>query len=182
MEFIFMNYRVWGLLLCLFCGCTSNQEVRLLGGGFGLEKHGSELPHAPSIVSLVRTNRNGGWKTVWHAISFRGGLPCVLNETVLFGGATDRTQVAQGRLRLLCFSDETGVVDITEELAGRRGITNRISATFIDMDKVNELLTVSVQGDVDFKSAVTLVDIKIMIREVKMRNRKRKFDEIEIYE
>jgi hypothetical protein len=174
--------RIFLVWLALGVGCSSESKVTPLGEGYGLQNHGGELPHSARIVSLVRTNREGKWVTVWHAISFRCEGPVVWNRSILFGAVTDEDQAEKGRVRLLFFSERTGVVDVTESLAHRTEVKDRVSATFIKLKRNGPTLDVKVEGAVAFETQVTLAEIEAIALSVAERKKKRTFDGVNFSE
>ena len=121
-RMVVKNFGV-GILLIYFgavSGCSSENEVSSIGEGFGLQLHGSPLPHSPHYMSLLRTNSAGKWITVWQAISYRFEGTTEWNKSIVFGGTTDHLQSEKGWVRILYFSEGTGVIDLTDSLT-RKG-------------------------------------------------------------
>ncbi len=166
-------------------GCNSEYEVSSVGEGFGLQTHGSPLPHSPTYVSLLRTNDSGKWITVWQAISFRFKSIAVSNKAIVFGGVTDRVQTKKGLVRFLYFSESTGVVDLTDSLFEKANGTKKMQVGLIRVKQTGSSIKVELMpnvGDGDLSVEVSFEQLAEMARTVVGRNKKGTFDGISFFE
>jgi hypothetical protein len=165
-------------------GCTTGHKVFMIGSGFGLQYHGSPLPHSPTYVSLLHTNSGGKWITVWQAISFRFEGTSVSNDAIVFGGVTHHGQAEQGLVRFLYFSESTGIVDLTDSLAEKGQVAKNINLRWITVKQNSSSLNIGLQSvnSGDFSVQVTFEQLAEMARAVVGQNRKGTFDGIDFFE
>jgi hypothetical protein len=177
---------VWVIcLLCCITGCDKPHVVRQIGEGFGRQMHGGNMPHAHKYVSLMRTNMNGKWITIWNAISYSfQGEEAIWNKATVFGGVTSDQQAEQRTFRLLYFSEATGVVDVTQSVAEKCQIERNINPGAILVKRKDFLLTLDfISTEVGpFTVQISFDDLAKMAKTVRANNRRRVFDGNEFYE
>jgi hypothetical protein len=147
--------------------------------------HGRDVPHARSYVSLMCTNSNGKWTTVWNAISYYcQGDEAIWNKATVFGGVTSDQQASQETIRLLYFSEPTGVVDITQSVAEKGQVTARINPGAILVKRKDSLLTLDIHSTKagNFIVQVSFDELADMAKTVRAKNNRRTFDGNEFYE
>jgi hypothetical protein len=167
---------VYILTLIIGAGCSAKREVIPLSWPFGLKKHGSDGPHARYTVSLVKQDQSGEWRTIWHAISARCEGISSWNDRIVFGAVTRNEQENNGTVRLLFFSDNTGVVDITSGIARLARVDAQISPQLIVLQREASTLNIVLHDKGAITTRVALSDIETIVSSIVAQGTVRDFD------
>jgi hypothetical protein len=177
-----INRSILVIVLLLASSCHIDSDVSIIGDGYGVKKYGGSVPHSSYIICLMRQKTDGGWVVVWHALSARVAGTLVLGKAVLFGGVTDVSQEEMGQVRLLYYSEKTGVVDITNAVASRANIEGRATVNLVTLRQVNEKILITTSGTSEFRIELSAKELGELAQSVVGQHIIRVIDGIEIFE